>query len=218
MTSRSVSTAKCVSRTLQMCRRQYSSGALLEKGYDALAMSMKLSDKRSWPEREESFAAAQLAQQKRDWNNFRQFGTNSMRMHLSRRTGATPRRNSMIAQRNAKSRRSPVAAAQQQAAWAQSETHSDEKQDLSDESDEDVEVGTVRDVIFGNIDKDNDQLLQRKADQELLSQVTRQRTSHQQALSKKVIAPYSTYNNHRSTWAAFRHRMIYGVTEESHFK
>ncbi|XP_017868678.1 PREDICTED: uncharacterized protein LOC108617397 [Drosophila arizonae] len=213
MTSRSVSTVKCVARTLQVCRRPYSSRALLEKGYDALAMSMKLSDKRSWPEREESFAAAQLAQQSRDWNNFRQFGTNSMRMHLARRSGATPRRNSMIALRNAKSKRSTAAGAQ-----SHSETYSEEKQDLSDESDEDVEVGTVREVIFGNIDKEDDQLLQRKADQELLSQVTRQRPSHQQALSKKVIAPYSTYNNHRNTWAAFRHRMIYGVTEQSHFK
>lgn len=204
---------KCVSRTLQVCRRPYSSRALLEKGYDALAMSMKLSDKRSWPEREESFAAAQLAQQNRDWSNFRQFGTNSMRMHLASRSGVAPRRNSMIALRNARSKRSTVSGSQQQqAAQSHSDTHSEEKQDLSDESDEDVEVGTVREVIFGNMDKEDDQLLQRAADQELLKQVTKQRPSYQEALSKKVIAPYSTYNNHRDTWAAFRHRMIYGGT------
>ncbi|XP_017836336.1 uncharacterized protein LOC108595585 [Drosophila busckii] len=71
----------------------------------------------------------------------------------------------------------------------------------------------LRDIVFGFKDNKNedDQADQMELDDELLRRVTmQQQVLPESSISRKVIAPYSTYRTHRNRWAEFRHRMIYG--------
>ncbi|EDW60822.2 uncharacterized protein [Drosophila virilis] len=214
MPAKSVSAVQRISQTMRAYQRNYSGRTLLEKSYDAFGLSVKTSDRLSWPKREEGYAAVQLLRQNRNWTNFRQFGTNNVTQnHLINRRGSTPRRNNILAAKNACMRRGSM-----------EKPEMNEKQEpiadvIAAESHEEAnnegqrELRTVRDAVFGAQEvNEDDQEKQREADADLLRRMTKHRPVYpESSLSKKVIAPYTTYRTHRNSWAEFRHRMIYGV-------
>ncbi|XP_064552025.1 uncharacterized protein LOC135437874 [Drosophila montana] len=214
MPTKSVSAVQRISQTMRAYQRHYSGRTLLEKSYDAFGLSVKMSDRLSWPKREEGYAAVQLLRQNRNWTNFRKFGTNNVTQNqLINRRGSTPRRNNILAAKNASMRRGSM-----------DKTEINEKQEpivvenaagSHKEGDHETnrELRTVRDAVFGVPEVNEDeQEKQREADADLLRRMTKHRPVYpESALSKKVIAPYTTYRTHRNSWAEFRHRMIYGV-------
>ncbi|EDW00794.1 uncharacterized protein LOC6559077 [Drosophila grimshawi] len=200
MPSKSVSAVQRLTQTL----RHYSERKLMRKAYDELNLSRVM---RAWPRREENFAAVQLLRQSRNWNNYRRHGI----------AGYPIRRNNILSHRSAciKRRFMDKTSRKRPAKQVSSEMLTSSKQDDSNQenvNDTEQEVRALRDVIFGGQDNIDDEYeKQRQADAELLHRVYVRRPVHRETvLSKKVIAPYSTYRTHRNSWGEFRHRMIYG--------
>lgn len=291
MPAKNLSAVQKLAQFLHMGQRQYSRRTILQKaGKDPFGISnYTIIDKRSWPKREDTFAAIQLEVQNRNLSSFRKFG-NPLSIALAQaKRGAVPKRNNILAKRNARKNvlktdylykmaslarqeavaelaqkqkqpregkqftiTSSVANAneyyrtgggthqnrsqhqqqqqhqqqhqrnQSRGKYDQTERSERENQEQGQQSqqhrgrdklDEEVEPQALRDVVFGVPDSnEDDSKLQLEADNELLQRISQQRPilGKPSIVSKRVIAPYQTYNSHRNSWAEFRHRMIYG--------
>ncbi|XP_023163111.1 uncharacterized protein LOC111594159 [Drosophila hydei] len=207
MPSKSVSAVQRVTKTVKVYQRHFSGRTLLEKSHDALGMGIHMCHNRSWPVREESYAAVKLLLQNRKLGNFK-IGTNNANMNYTNEMSTTPERN-LLAIRHvcAKRNKEDKSNAQLLEDSTQGQVESTEK---AAQKDENEDVGTVGKVLFEIDKKEDDKARQLEAEAELLKRVTNRRPGFRRTLSKKVIAPYSTYHTHRNTWAEFRHRMIYG--------
>lgn len=291
MPAKNMSAVQKLTRFLHLGQRQYSRRTILQKaGKDPFGISnYSIIDKRSWPKREDAYAAIQLEVQTRNLSSVRKIG-NSFTMALAQaKRGVVPKRNNILAKRNAKKNiakteylskmaslaRQEVERLKQPRAAQQSTTttslgananantnaneyyrisgrthqnrnqqqkrqheqqqrnQSEEKYDQAerqergnlaqgqqsrqhqgrDKFDDEMEPQTLRDVVFGIPDNnEEDSKLQLEADNELLKRLSQQRPilDRPSIVSKRVIAPYQTYNSHRNSWAEFRYRMIYG--------
>lgn len=282
MPAKNMSAVQKLTQFLHMGQRQYSRRTILQKaGKDPFGISnYTIIDQRSWPKREDTFAAIQLEVQNRNLSSFRKFGNPFTIALAQAKRGVAPKRNNILAKRNAKKNfakteylykmaslaRQEVEHLKQSRAAQQSTTttslganvnaneyyrtrgrthqnrnkqkqqqygqqqgnQSQEKDDQQgnleqgqqnqqhrgrDKFDEEMEPQSLRDVVFGIPDNnEEDSKLQLEADNELLKRISQQRPvlDRQSIVSKRVIAPYQTYNSHRNSWAEFRHRMIYG--------
>lgn len=102
MPAKNISAVQRLAQSLRMSQRQYSRTLLPSK--DPFDMAKSVNGQREWPQREESFAAAQLSKQSRNWRTVRKYGKINMISNNvdQTRRGFLPRRNNIIAAKNAK--------------------------------------------------------------------------------------------------------------------
>ncbi|KAL7738141.1 hypothetical protein ACLKA6_006484 [Drosophila palustris] len=235
MPGKNFSAVQRLAHSLYAPPRNFSGRILTAKSFDALSLHNRLTHRRAWPQREETFAAVQLMKQNRSWNNVKKFGSAINHNMSTGHRGITPRRNNILTAKSASVKQfmmlrqdSPKKQSRKRAAvdriqviesipkeTSARRSHSyqeDEEEDENKEDTEIMEVRSVRDVVFGIPESNEDERnQQRDADEDLLKRISRQKPFHLGAnLSKKVIAPYQTYKSHRNCWAEFRHRLVYG--------
>lgn len=102
MPAKNISAVQRLAQSLRMSQRQYSRTLLPSK--DPFDMAKSVNDQRVWPQREESYAATQLSKQSRNWRIVRKYGNNNFSSNnmVQTRRGFLPRRNNIIAAKNAK--------------------------------------------------------------------------------------------------------------------
>lgn len=101
MPAKNISAVQRLAQSLRMGQRQYSRRNLLPSK-DSFDANKVMLDQRIWPKREEAFAAAQLLRQNRNWSLVRKYGNNFVSNMVQSRRGTVPRRNNIIASKNAK--------------------------------------------------------------------------------------------------------------------
>ncbi|XP_034476806.1 uncharacterized protein LOC117783499 [Drosophila innubila] len=235
MPGKNFSAVQRLAHSLYAPPRTFSGRTLTCKSFDPLSLHNRLTHIRAWPQREETFAAIQLMQQNRSWNNVKKFGSAVGHSMSTARRGITPRRNNILTAKSASAKRLAMlrdfsqkktkAESRKKAAVdrfqlmeSTSKKASAKRGYYNDEQDEDkneddvIRTRTIRDAVFGVPESnDEERKHQLEADEDLLKRVSRQRPFNSLSnLSRKVIAPYQTYKSHRNCWAEFRHRLVYG--------
>lgn len=105
MPGKNYSAVQRLAHSLYAPPRSFSGRTLTFKGFDPLSLHNRLTHIRAWPQREETFAAIQLMQQNRSWNNVKKFGSAVGHTMPMARRGITPRRNNILTAKNASAKR-----------------------------------------------------------------------------------------------------------------